>query len=275
MGLMLFMNLLFALTTTVAGAGEPQPSVQLKDCGRVIGHEMGLWEFLDINPNPSQVDRVLKKRGEFYKVSLQQMKDGTWIVNHDPDRMARLGNGDVVDIVFKNTTWSDIERMQQDPMAWIPVYRLSDYVERDQGRLCWMFDMKDPVDQTLLDDLQKLGIQERTVIETNSMEEVQFLSAQSPEAGFHFSARIYSSAPMINELMPYRNQIWALEIDKSGSTSDLIKAAKQAGFSTYLDSMRYSWNYEFFGTACRTPFSLGADYTQTNRPLQCLHQMGW
>ncbi|RPJ74896.1 MAG: hypothetical protein EHM20_09840, partial [Alphaproteobacteria bacterium] len=48
----------------------------LSDCGVVVGHEMGLWEFLSIPPNPRQVERVLKSELKFVKISLRKLKDG-------------------------------------------------------------------------------------------------------------------------------------------------------------------------------------------------------
>ena len=248
-------------------------SVTLKDCGRVVGHEMGLWEFFSPTPGPHQVDRVLRSKLKFVKISLQKLKDGTWVVNHDPDTTIYPISDEPIRLHLDQITWNDVDAWKASG-AYVPIYRLHEYIDRDHGKLCWMFSPKEAPNDALVDEIVSLGIQNRSVILTGGFSDVNLLLHYPEDYHLNFAGRVGSDE---RELIPYQpilNRLWAMEVDPTKQSAEMIQAVKSLGIPAYIDSMRFSWNYELFGTACKKVFRMGADYTQTNRPLQCKRKMG-
>jgi hypothetical protein len=247
--------------------------IRLEECGKVIGHEMGMWEFLSVEPSPKQVDRVLRSQLKFVKVSLQKLKDGVWVVDHNPTHKIILKHK-LKQVRYTDLTWADIERFKATPGSFVPLYRLSDYIERDEGQLCWMFSPKVQIDESLIDEMKTLGIVDRSVILTGGLTDVQWLAELPKADDIHFAGRI-NDPSQIESYAPYLSRLWAMEIDGNKSMQTSIDLVHQAGVLAYVDSMGHSWNYEFLRTACRKVFNMNADFTQTNRPLQCMDLMGF
>ena len=243
-------------------------TLTLKDCGVVIGHEMGGWDFFSPIRNPKQVDQVLKTELKFVKVSLRKLKDGIWVVNHDPDITVDDGEGNGKKVILNQLTWQELQQLH------LPVYRLEDYIQKDQGRLCWMFTPKVPPDENLVKLLMNLGIQHRSVFTTSGLSDVQFLASFPEEYGLNYAGRVSDKDNQLEAYKPFLTRLWAMEIDPTPKTKEMILAVHHLGLKAYVDSMRYSKTYELFGSSCHKVFRMGADITQTNRPLDCLKKMG-
>lgn len=254
---------------------EEKPALTLSDCGVVVGHEMGLWEFFQTIPSPEQVDRVLKSKLKFVKISLRKLKDGVWVVHHDADITIYPSKNEKEKVLLDQLTWDDVEHLKSNPEANIPIYRLEEYIQRDQGRLCWMFSPKVQPDENLVRLVMKLKIEHRAVLLTGGLSDVGFYSSFPEEYGLHFAGRIGDRAEDLDGYKPYLSRLWAMEIDPTPKAKDMIEATHKLGLKAYLDSMRYSKTYEVFGTSCKEVFSMGADITQTNRPLACIKKMGF
>ena len=138
---------------------------------------MDLWEFLSLAPSPEQVDRVLKSPLQFVKISLQHMKDGNWAVSHPDQVWMTTANGDRIPLKFADLTLKEVQHYQSLPGYSLPVYLLEDYINRDQSRLCWMLSPKQSPDDTLVKKLMELNVQDRTVILTYGLPDVQFLES--------------------------------------------------------------------------------------------------
>lgn len=246
----------------------------LQDCGVVVGHEMGLWEFFSPIPNPQQVDRVLKTNLVFVKISLRKLKDGTWVVHHDPDLTIYPTAGESKKISLDQLTWEDVQRLKAVPQSKIPIYRLEEYIERDQGRLCWMFSPKVTPDENLVKLIMKLGIEHRSVLLTGGLADVQFYSSFPINFGLNFAGRVGDKEEELEGYKPYLSRLWAMEVNPTPRAKEMIWATHQLGLKAYLDSMRYSKSYELFGSSCHKVFAMGADITQSNRPLACIKEMG-
>lgn len=248
-------------------------AVTLENCGNVIGHEMGLWEFFALIPGPDQVTSVLKSPLNFVKISFQQLKDGSWVVYHDDSVYIYDDNNNAIYIKFNEVTWAEIEDYKSRPGYFVPIYRLKDYTDRDpEGKLCWYFSPKESPDANFVSDLVTLGIADRSVILTYGLNDVIHLSSYPDSYHLHFNGRVSSNPKDLDGYIPYIHRLFAMEIDPTSSTQEMVKLTHQMGLKAYVDSMRYSWNYELFGTACKTVFNMGVDYTQTNRPLQCINE---
>ena len=259
--------------SALAEIGSQSISTDLSQCGPVIGHEMGMWEFFSVIPSPKQVDRVLRTDLKFVKVSLQKLKDESWVVSHNPSQIVLDGARKPHRIEFSKTTWEEIQKLRGEPHSKVPIFRLTEYIARDQGRLCWMLSPKQPINKSLIAELTEAKILQRTVLLTSHISEVQWLQSFSADQVPSYTGRVNSSAAL-NTLVGLHAPLWAIEIDKNDETPAVIQAVHDANYKAYVDSMRYSKTYEFFGTACKKVFALGADYTQTNRPLQCMRKMG-
>jgi len=262
-----------AVLLLIFAAQAATAAVTLEQCGKVIGHEMGLWEFFALNPGPEQVTRVLKSPLNFIKISLQQLKDGSWVVYHDDSIYIYDDQNNAINIQFNQVTWAEIEDYKSRPGYFVPIYRLKDYVDRDpQGKLCWMFSPKESPDVNFVNDLIELGISDRSVILTYGLSDVINLSAYPESDHLHFAGRVSTDEKALAAYAPYLNRLWAMEIDPTSDTQNMVNLTHQMGIKAYVDSMRYSWNYELFGTACKTVFDMGVDYSQSNRPLQCIDE---
>jgi glycerophosphoryl diester phosphodiesterase len=246
----------------------------LRDCGAVIGHEMGLWEFFTPTPNPHQVERALKSDLKFFKVSLRKLKDGVWVVHHDLSIAIYPTLTTNKSVNLDQITWKDVEELKADPIARIPIYRLEEYLEKDQGRLCWMFTPKVSPDNNLVQILLKYNIAHRSILTTNGVSEVKFLASYPEKYGLNFAGRVGSSENELEAFGPYLRRLWAMEIDPTPRTKPMIDAVHNLGLRAYVDSMRFSKSYELFGSACEKVFTMGADITQTNRPGDCKKKMG-
>ncbi len=242
----------------------------LADCGRVVGHEMGLLEFSPLSPSPRQVDKVLASPLKFVKISLRRTKDGVWVVGHDPGTMITVENRPVF-VNLADVTWDQIREYRDDPGNNVSIFRLSEYLSRDKGRLCWMFSPKVPEDSALISELRKYNAIGRSVILSG---DTQWLARAHETDGVNYAGRV-NSMPALKALLSQRLPMWAIEIDKEADTPEMIRAVKAAGYKAYADSMDYGWPAELFGTACRKVFDMGVDYTQSNRPLACMREMGW
>lgn len=249
--------------------------ITLKDCGVVVGHEMGLWEFFSFPPGPDQVDRVLKTDLKFVKISLRKLKDGTWVVNHDADLTIHPYPVPSKKILLDQLNWDDVKKLKANPYSRIPIYRLEDYIQRDQGHLCWMFSPKVNPDENLIKLIMKLKIQHRSVLLSGGFSDVKFYASFPEEFGLNFAGRVGDSEKELDDFRPYFSRLWAMEINPTPRAKEMIAAAQREGLKAYLDSMRYSLSYELFGTSCQKVFDMGADITQTNRPLACIKKMGF
>ena len=248
--------------------------LNLNDCGVIIGHEMGGWEFFSPTPNPKQVDRVLETDLKFVKISLRKLKDGTWVVHHNPDLRIYPTPDTNKKISLDQVTWEDVQKLKAQPFSKIPIYRLEEYIQRDQGRLCWMFTPKVSPDENLVKLILKLGIQHRSIFTTSGVAEVAFLASFPEEYGVNFAGRVGASEDALEAYRPYLSRLWAMELDPTPNAPAMINAIHKLGLRAYLDSMRYSKTYEFLGSACHKVFAMGANITQTNRPQACIKKMG-
>lgn len=269
LNLFLFLCIFFS---SIATHADTAAELTLKDCGAVIGHEMGLWEFFSYPPGPHQVDRVVKSKLNFVKISLQKLKDGVWVVNHDPEVTIYPESANSVRIRLDQITSTEVENLKKISDAKIPIYRLDEYLQRDEGKLCWMLTTKVQPDQSLVKLILDLGIQERIVFLTKDLSDVKFYSSFPEENRLHFAGRVGNDPAELQVYSPYIERLWAMEIDPTPNAKNMIDAVHQLGLKAYLDSMRFSKTYEFFGTACKKVFQMGADYTQTNRPLECIKE---
>lgn len=248
-------------------------TVSLNDCGVVIGHEMGGWEFFSLRRKPKQVDRVLKTDLKFVKISIRKLKDGTWVVNHDPDVTIYPVPGEAQKVFLDQLTWPEVEKLKSLPQSKIPIYRLEEFIQRDQGRLCWMLTPKVSPDKNLVNLLMNQGIQNRAVLTTGGLAEVEFLASFPEEFGLNFTGRVSDNKEQLEGYKPYFSRLWAMELDPTPRAKEMIEAIHKLGLKAYLDSMRYSKSYELFGTSCHKVFDMGADITQSNRPLACIKKM--
>lgn len=267
---LMFFSLIYTLLTFKVSAAE----ITLNDCGAVIGHEMGLWEFFSYPPNPEQVDRVLKSDLKFVKISLRKLKDGVWVVNHDADVTISRTGEKKEKILLNQLTWKDVENLKSNPYSKIPIYRLEEYIQRDQKQLCWMLSPKDATDKNLVDLIVSLNLQHRSVLLTYGLTDAIFYSSFPKDLGLNFAGRVVSSEDQLEGYSPYLSRLWAMELDPTPRAKEMIIAIHKLGLRAYLDSMRYSKTYEIFGSACSKVFAMGADITQTNRPLACIKKMG-
>lgn len=246
----------------------------LNDCGVIIGHEMGGWEFFSPIPNPKQVDRVLATDLKFVKISLRKLKDGTWVVHHGPKATVYSTPVTNKKIALDQITWEEVKKLNANPLAKIPIYRLEEYIQRDQGRLCWMLTPKVSPDENLVKLILKLGIQHRSIFTTYGVSEVAFLASFPEEYGLNFAGRVGANEAALEAYGPYLSRLWAMELDPTPNAPAIINAIHKLGLRAYLDSMRYSKTYEFLGSACHKVFAMGADITQTNRAQACIKKMG-
>lgn len=272
---MLIAAALIVLITVFQAQAQEKSALTLHDCGVVVGHEMGLWEFFSAIPGPKQVDRVLKTNLKFVKISLRKLKDGIWVVNHDADITIYPSKDERKKVILDQLTWSDVQQLKSNAEANIPIYRLEDYIARDQGRLCWMFSPKVQPDENLVKLLMKLEIEHRSVLLTGGLSDVEFYSSFPEDYGLNFAGRVGDKEEELEGYKPYLSRLWAMEINPTPKAKEMIVATHQLGLKAYLDSMRYSKTYEFFGSSCREVFKMGADITQTNRPLACIKKMGF
>lgn len=262
------------LSTAIILAGQTYSNeLTLNDCGVVIGHEMGLWEFFDPIPNPRQVDRVLRSNLNFFKISLRKLKDGIWVVHHDADVTIYPTPFTNKKVMLDQLTWNDVQALKADPLSRIPIYRLEEYLEKDKGKLCWMLTPKVLPDDNLVQLILKYKIEHRSIL-TGGITEVQFLATYPEELGLNFSGRVHTTEAELDAFVPYLNRLWAMEIDPTPNTKPIIDAVHKLGLKAYVDSMRYSKSYELLGTACEKVFKMGADITQSNRPGACKRKMG-
>ena len=259
-----------ALFLTALNSG----GITLPECGRVVGHEMDLWEFTSANPSPRQVDEVLKSPLKFVKISLQHMKDGNWAVDHSDQTGMTTPSGEIILVNYANMTLDDFQRYKAKGYSF-DLYLLADYIKRDHDRLCWMLSPKESPDDSLVQKLIELNAQDRTVILTYGLPDVKFLATYPLSDKLHYAGRVSTSLADLDAYKPYLSNLWAMEIDPTSSTQNMIVAAHNLGLKAYVDSMTYSKTYEIFGTACKKVFDMGVDYTQTNRALQCIREMGF
>ena len=270
----IFCGVLFVGLIMASFAEDISPApITLDQCGNIIGHEMGLWEFLAIPPNPSQVDSVLETPLRFVKVSLHKLKDNTWVVNHGADAWVYVPPFDVKVMKLADLTWKDVEKMKSKTASIVPIYRLRDYTERDQGQLCWLLNTKVPLDDSLVREIKDLGTENRTVIQTSSLTEVIYLQSLPAEMGIHFTGEARTPANL-DKLFSASDRYWAICVEQSERTKPVIDVVHQHHFRALVNAMKYNATYEFFSSACKKVFDLGADLTQTNRPLQCMRVMG-
>lgn len=273
--LAVFTTLITILPFTAAAESQTQ---ELSKCKPVIAHEMGIWEFSPLSRGPHQVSLVAGSKVDFVKVSLRRLKDGIWVVAHDEGQVIKEAGRDARYLVYSKTTWDQIAALKKPGNNMVPIWTIRDYVERDPGKLCWMFSPKDTPDDSLLSQLLVLGLENRTVLLSRDNSDTEFYAdRQLPEMGLAFAPRVGSPEGLDYTLKRIHDgqwKVWAIEVDPNGHAQANINGVKAAGFKAYLDSMRYSSSYELGGTACMTPFGMGADYTQTNRPIECLKKLG-
>ena len=265
-------SLLAVLTghATVTTANE----LTLNNCGTIVGHEMGGWEFFAPIPSPNQVKRVLRSNLKFVKISLRKLKDGTWVVHHDDDIAIYSSPLTNKKVLLSQLTWLDVQRLKRNPLATVPIYRLEEYIQIDQKRLCWMLTPKNPPDDNLVKLILKLDIQDRSVFTTGGVTEVAFLASYPEEFGLNFAGRVGATEDALETYRPYLHRLWAMEVDPTPRSKEMIDAVHNLGLRAYLDSMRFSKSYELFGSSCHKVFAMGADITQTNRALACIKKMG-
>lgn len=243
--------------------------IRLEQCGRVVGHEMNLWENFQLRPSPNQVYKALESGHKFYKVSLRKTKDNVWIVNHDADVLIKLQGELPKTVMIKDLTWPQILEWRHNLNNYAPIYRLSEYIKWDRGQLCWMLGVKDSADESFLKEVRNLNLENRTVVLTTSRPEYDLMMAHAQSAGLKWTIRVSDDGNYLRSLKPYYDNIWAVEIDPTDNIQFMIRLTKFYGLKAYVDSMRFSIDYELISSACEKVFNMGADYTQTNRAIEC------
>jgi hypothetical protein len=158
------------------------------------------------------------------------------------------------------------------------VYRLRDYVAADaQGEFNYMLYFKTDPNPAIVDEIDALGINPRTVLESRSNRDAQWVHEhQGTRGGIFFTGRVDSS-PALAELLAqapaYGPQLWAIEVEYNAETAELVRQVNATRYVSHVDAMPYA-QQEVFATGCRkTLVDIDSAMTMTSRPLDCLKLM--
>ncbi|HGG5992952.1 TPA: hypothetical protein ACJG4C_001863 [Salmonella enterica subsp. diarizonae serovar 61:r:z53] len=283
---------------------KTQYKLPLAQCGRIIAHEMGATDkgVFDgkafnfrafevckptnsaFNTCPGQVTAISKyntivksdkeKTIRFLKMSVRTLSDHTWVVAHNDSQRS---NGTFF-LLSKINSDKLNEYRKKDPT--LGVYRIDDYVAMDKNKeFCFMFNTKTTPNEKLIDNINKLDLAQRTLIESGSQNDANWLNDH--QKSVYFTTRVNSQSSLDNALKDIKSKgykkLYSIEVDPNPKNIDetklLVQRIQKQGFTAEVDSMPYDPLREFIITACRIPLErIGADVTMTSRPVECIEK---
>lgn len=300
------MTVLFFIIWSLLSAcsHKTEYNIPLAQCGRIIAHEMGatdkgvfdghVFNFRAFevckptnsafNTCPAQVaaisnyNSIVKNDKEktirFLKMSVRTLSDHTWVVAHND----RQRSNDTFFLLSKINSKKLNEYRKKDPT--LDVFRIEDYVAMDKNKeFCFMINTKTTPNENLIDNINKLNIAQRTLIESGSQNDANWLNAK--QKSVYFTTRVNSQSSLDNALKDIKSKgyrkLYSIEVDPNpkniDETKSLVQQIHKQGFTAEVDSMPYDPLREFIVTACRVPLeTIGADITMTSRPVECIEK---
>jgi len=185
----------------------------------------------------------------------------------------------IVPIDLSTIDSSEFTQLQSLYGALLDVYRLKDFVTTDLApNFAYMLYLKTDPNEQIIDDIDRLNINNRVVIESRSNDDAAWLhDHQGAKTGIFFTGRIDTSddLDLLLSLGPqYGSKLWAIEVDYNNDTPALVKAVNMTKYISHVDSMSYDLLKEALATACEKPLvQLDSSTTMTSRPMDCLDKM--
>lgn len=295
----------FVIGSLLSGCShKTEDNLSLAQCGRIIAHEMGAtdkgmfegkaFDFrafevckptnTPFNTCPAQVaaisdyNAMVKNNKEktirFLKMSVRTLSDHTWVVAHNDNQRSN----DTFFSLSKINSAQLNEYRKKDPA--LSVYRIDDYVARDKNKeFCFMLNTKTSPNNNLINNINKLGLAQRTVIEPGGQDDANWLNDN--QKSVYFTTRVHSQSSLDNALKDIKERgykkLYSIEVDPDPQniteTISLVQQIHKQGFTAEVDSMLYDPLREFIVTACRVPLeTIGADITMTSRPVECIEK---
>lgn len=161
----------------------------------------------------------------------------------------------------------------------LDVYRLEDFVKKDPSQdLNYMLYFKTDPNQNIIDEIDRLGLNDRAVLESRSNDDATWVhDHQGGKSGVFFTGRVGAAdelAALLKTAPEYGNKLWAIEVDANSDTPALVKRVNATQYVSHVDSMSFDLLKEALFTACATPLAtLQSTTTMTSRPTDCLDKM--
>jgi hypothetical protein len=171
---------------------------------------------------------------------------------------------------------ADLEKTYGD---LVDVYRLEDFTKNGLApNFSYMLYFKTDPNQNIINEIDRLGINNRTVLESRSNDDADWVhNHQGQKSGIFFTGRVGSPGELddLLKIAPtYGNKMWAIEVDKNDDTVQIVKTVNATQYISHVDSMLYDLLKESLITACDKPLlDVGSNTTMTSRPMDCLDKM--
>lgn len=159
------------------------------------------------------------------------------------------------------------------------VYRLDDFATHNLARLfVYMLHLESAPNRKLIRDIDDLQLDGRMVIRTRDSRDADWIDAhQGSEGAVSFTARVSTPAELDSLLSTaprYGSKLWAIEIDKSADTADMVRTVNNTRYISLVDSTPYDREREASASACaETLVAVQSNVTTTRRPLDCMSRM--
>lgn len=159
------------------------------------------------------------------------------------------------------------------------VHRLKDFATKTLAHnFNYMLRLESDPNSKLVDDIDALGLNTQAVLASRTTSDTVWAHEhQGHGAGIHFTARVRSPVELddLLTLAPsYGDKLWAIQVDKSDRTAEMVKAINATQYLSYVDATPYDSQHETSTSACPTTLvALNSNVTTTLRPLDCLSKM--
>ncbi|WP_028533955.1 hypothetical protein [Paludibacterium yongneupense] len=185
----------------------------------------------------------------------------------------------IVAVTLSTIDSAQFDRYKAQYQEKFDVYRLKDYVAADgDGAFNFMLYFKTDPNPAIVDEIDALGINRRTILESRGNRDAQWVHEhQGSKGGIFFTGRVDSPtalSQLLAQAADYGRQMWAIEVEHNAYTAEVVARVNATPYISEVDAMPYA-QQEVFATGCRkTLVGLDSAITMTSRPLGCLKMMG-
>jgi hypothetical protein len=175
-----------------------------------------------------------------------------------------------------SSQWEALARMLG---SRFDVHRLKEFATKTLAHnFNYMLRLETDPNPSLVDDIDALGLNHQAVLASRTMNDAAWAHRhQGHTAGIRFTARVGSPAELdelLKSASSYGDKLWAIQVDKTDRTAEMVKTINETRFISYVDATPYDPQQETSSSACATTLGeLNSDITTTLRPLDCLSRM--
>jgi len=159
------------------------------------------------------------------------------------------------------------------------VHRLKDFATKTLAHnFNYMLRLETDPNEQLVDEIDGLALNRRAVLKSRSMKDAAWAhDHQGHEPGIFFTGHVGTPTELdqLLKMAPaYGDKLWAIQVDKSDNTAQMVKRINATQYISYVDSTPYDPQQEMSTSACaKTLVDLDSNVTTTLRPLDCLSKM--